>query len=318
MANLDDLVRTVSDKDAIAMFRVCDTPKMARNLQRLMSIVNDVLGGDVSENGIKAALLPADDISCEMKLESTIKQLMLPIVSKYESKLAPVKGVLGEDIALNTIAQYFPTADICPQHAHAGDIAFVLNGVRIMVEVKNYGKSVPSTEVDKFKRDIVENKYNIGIFVSYGSPIACKDRLSNEIIISGGTACLAIYVPNADFSGIALMWAVVFGIKWFDCHKAGPLPPIASADQAMSTACLEELGTLSLSVARLDSISALAKQMEKDIAAEIDPIRTHILTILHKHNLATDVKIGDEFKCLKCGRLCANKTGLKLHERTCR
>jgi hypothetical protein len=52
---------------------------------------------------------------------------------------------------------------------------------RTLVEVKNYGNTVPSTEVDKFYRDLTEHSSVTGMFISLRSKISKRKRFDVEV-----------------------------------------------------------------------------------------------------------------------------------------
>lgn len=66
---------------------------------------------------------------------------------------------------------------------HAGDHIMNWDGKKILWEVKNYDRPVPSTEVDKFYRDMTENPtITIGVMVSRYTPITGKNHSGNKHI----------------------------------------------------------------------------------------------------------------------------------------
>ena len=65
----------------------------------------------------------------------------------------------------------------------------------IMIENKDYGRSVDTREVVKFERDIQQKKCH-GIFLSQSSPITFKDPYQIDVI----EGFIHVYVPNVEFN----------------------------------------------------------------------------------------------------------------------
>lgn len=59
------------------------------------------------------------------------------------------------------------------KESHKGDLIGIIGDNKILIEVKNYSYTVTTKEVNKFKRDMDENKDCVmGVFVSMNTPIA--------------------------------------------------------------------------------------------------------------------------------------------------
>ncbi len=60
-----------------------------------------------------------------------------------------------------------------------------MDGKRLLIEVKNYSKTVDKKEVDKFLTDVNTTTCECGIFISFEQRIAGKSRISFEVSDSG-------------------------------------------------------------------------------------------------------------------------------------
>jgi nucleoid DNA-binding protein len=109
------------------------------------------------------------------------------------------KGKMGERILLEILKSKFPTIGIedVSGTPHSADI---LLDSTILLESKNYSKTVPSKEIEKFMRDMSESKVTFGIFVSFGVGITGHHRFSIDKFtdpIHNNEVKFIVYVPYA-------------------------------------------------------------------------------------------------------------------------
>ena len=78
---------------------------------------------------------------------------------------------------------------------HAGDVAVTYKGKHFLVEVKNYSKTVPTRECDKFIRDVSTNYCLGGIIVALDTGIAKKKKLELEY---HDKPCLFVSSPPSE------------------------------------------------------------------------------------------------------------------------
>jgi hypothetical protein len=103
---------------------------------------------------------------------------------------------------------------------HAGDYLMKWGDHTILWEVKNYDRSVPSAEVDKFKRDMKENhNVRIGVMVSRYTPITGKiAKGDREIEFVEGK--MLIYLSNFEaMSDDALPSLMLLFRLWWESEK---------------------------------------------------------------------------------------------------
>lgn len=119
------------------------------------------------------------------------------------------KGNVSENIIIENICKYFPDAEIISiGHENGkGDIYIKIKEVTIMLEVKNYKLNVPSKEVEKFHRDLMNNNYDSAILISCNSGInGCNNKFSYELIGNK----FAVYISNGGTDGLSITWAILF------------------------------------------------------------------------------------------------------------
>ena len=105
-----------------------------------------------------------------------------------------VIGQHGEDYVLN-ILNY--DVDVTAKKAFSTDLVINSRYGIIMIEVKNYTRTVPTKEIEKFRRDVSVNKNIIGgIFISIGSAITSKGLISFENLWTDQP--LLIYLATDD------------------------------------------------------------------------------------------------------------------------
>lgn len=70
------------------------------------------------------------------------------------------------------------------------------SGLKCLVEVKNYNKSVDQKEIDKFKFDLYHTNINYGLFISLKTGIIGKKGIDYEIINHNNKNFHIIYISN--------------------------------------------------------------------------------------------------------------------------
>ncbi len=114
-----------------------------------------------------------------------------------DSKLTS-KGQSGENIVLDILKDKFPDFQIVntSKFAHHGDIQVTTtNKIKIIVEVKNYNKTVDQEQIDKLKFDMKFTNINLAILISLNSGIVGKKRFEIESFYFNKTFNYIIYIP---------------------------------------------------------------------------------------------------------------------------
>jgi hypothetical protein len=120
------------------------------------------------------------------------------------------KKVIGNTAQIaysQLLSETFPTAEIEETNTtpRSCDIRLGFEAIKqpILVEIKNYSTTVPSLEVDKFKRDVFEKACH-GIMIAQSTGIATK--VDQQIEITNGT--IQIYLCNNKLNANAVKVAV--------------------------------------------------------------------------------------------------------------
>lgn len=129
----------------------------------------------------------------QMNVQPVVKPPMEPKVIKSQHA-----GRIGEDYVEAFLQKKFKiirTAGI----SKSGDLTLFIEHNKIMVEVKNYQKAVPSAEVKKFQRDIFTSHPAGAIFISLQSDITGIDNtFSIKYEATTGTIVPCIYIVSND------------------------------------------------------------------------------------------------------------------------
>ena len=108
------------------------------------------------------------------------------------------KGQLGESVVYDIIVNKFPDYQVenTSKIPYSGDIKLTLpSNNRIMVEVKNYNKTLDQEQVDKLKYDMKFSNIYYGIFISLNSGIVGKKRFELETFYYNKQTYCILYVP---------------------------------------------------------------------------------------------------------------------------
>lgn len=129
------------------------------------------------------------------------------------------KGKSGEVIVENILLNAFPHAIITDvgKKSKSGDILIEIDGFKILIEVKFYKRSVPTKEIDKFKRDLECKDYDAGIFISLFSGV-CNYK---EIICESYKNKHYMIVPMVNCKD-PIIWSVIYLIKILNVNNTEP------------------------------------------------------------------------------------------------
>ena len=118
-------------------------------------------------------------------------------------------GVCGEQLVQSSLKELYPQASVThtAKTACCADVRFIMGNTSIVVEVKTYSRTVPTTELDKFRRDIVATSSKYGIFISLNGVgiTGVVDVISDEITANYK---MVIIVANKDTLKFLLRTAV--------------------------------------------------------------------------------------------------------------
>jgi hypothetical protein len=112
-------------------------------------------------------------------------------------KVSSSKGLLGENLLQNVLTKRFPSAEVINTSGMYRCADFIIKRETkkdILIENKDYNQNVNKDELNKFYRDIEEQKIN-GLFISNNSGIATKKNF--QIDINDGN--IIVYIHNAEY-----------------------------------------------------------------------------------------------------------------------
>ncbi len=157
-----------------------------------------------NEDSMNRMFKPVVDEMTDLK--GLIKQLM------HNAQKSQRLGELGESAVQTQLQNAFPN-DRFTIHSgtgHQGDVlaSFDLgDGARAeaIIEVKLYTNEVPSKELVKFRKDLVEQRCRYGVMVSLTSRLT---GIREPFDFEARDGYLAVFVPNAGLDGVRTYWAV--------------------------------------------------------------------------------------------------------------
>ena len=158
----------------------------------------------------------SDIENLRLKYENEMKEIMNRICKSEEN--SSVKGKLSENAMYQKLNMLFPKNTIEDTHSEAGRGDFIMTdskGTSIMLENKDYNKNVPKKEIEKFKRDLVNNS-DIwgGILMSNAAGICNKKDYQIEFVENK----IAIYLhfTNKDANKIKNAYDIMLALKAID------------------------------------------------------------------------------------------------------
>ena len=140
-------------------------------------------------------------------LRSTIDKFI------YQSANSSLKGKIGENQINEILADHFPddVIELTAQKDFESDIQLITpEGIKLYIEVKTYKSLVTTSQIEKFKRDILRSGTKVGIMISTTSGITGKKRMEYEQL---DEEQYIIYIPNSGFEHVPIIWAILFAKK---------------------------------------------------------------------------------------------------------
>jgi hypothetical protein len=179
------------------------------------------------QDALKSALDVEDDYEePDLKVSEKNHLELLNEIQKLNLNIggSSQKGKVAEDIICSNLCGHFPYAEITNTTgiAQKGDLIVKINGLVIMIEIKNYKINVGSKEKDKFYRDATSNDYDASILVSCSSGIVGKhSRFEHE----EENGAILMYISNAGNDGLSIMWSILFITASMDMIKKSKNTP---------------------------------------------------------------------------------------------
>jgi hypothetical protein len=138
------------------------------------------------------------DLIDELQFNTNQTNSIKPINNITESKYSTLKGSMGEDLVMDIIIDKFNNIYVenTSKIPHSGDIQVRLpSGNTIIVEVKNYNKTIDQDQIDKLKFDMMFNNIRGAIFISLNSGIVGKKKFDLEIFKHNSNEYYILFLP---------------------------------------------------------------------------------------------------------------------------
>ena len=220
---------------------------------------------DVSETTAKVNEIYQIIKNDQMEHKTNLLQIQdtINIFTKSTNK-SSVKGKVSETIVQNIISNFFTDDTILDtsKESKAGDYQLIMNdGMKLMIEVKNYKNPVDKNEVDKFVRDIKHNKLN-GIFISTTSKIVKKKLLEIEELPSGE---ITVYISNTGISGESIILGILL-LKELIKRKANNNLSINTIDTSLILENIEQFADICKMISQMtSSIGTIKDTINKNL-----------------------------------------------------
>jgi hypothetical protein len=221
------------------------------------------------------------------------------------------KGKISENLLFSILQNLYPSANVefVGTTKETGD--FILerkNKPRILIENKDYSRSVPSEEIYKFIRDCEIQKCS-GLFIS-NSGICGKD--SYEVQVNDGEVLVYIQFCNNDSDKVKI------GIDIID-HFKEMLDNLNKDDnEEISKEVVKEINDeyklwASNRATMLKTIKEFHESMKKQLdAMSIPSLEKYLSTRFSPVSTGTTM-----MHCEHCGYSCKNRQALSAHRRGC-
>lgn len=269
-----------------------------------MSTLFDPIINKVSENTNRNELI-LNSINDSIKenvgsLRGTIDNFI------YQSANSSLKGKIGENQINDILADHFPddVIELTAQKDFESDIQLITpEGIKLYIEVKTYKSLVTTSQIDKFKRDILRSGTKVGIMISTTSGITGKKRMEYEQI---DDEQYILYIPNSGFEHIPIIWAILFAKKLvtmtnkkkdidmgilLDCYRK-----FESIYKNFSTLKYNLIKTRKVIIGNLDDLHIESLRIEQMIQNVLHECNTYLYNILdEKEEKKLDDKIILEF-----------------------
>lgn len=138
-------------------------------------------------------------------VQTTLNQQQNLTNSITESKHSTLKGSMGENIVIDILIDKFPNCVVenMSKIPHSGDIQITLPSKnKLIIEVKNYNKTIDQEQIDKLKFDMRFNNIRGALFVSLNSGIVGRKKFELEFFKNNIDDCFIIYLPYSMHKSI--------------------------------------------------------------------------------------------------------------------
>jgi hypothetical protein len=117
------------------------------------------------------------------------------------SELPVQRGQIGEDLVETILRERFSDITNMTKVPKSGDITLWIGGRKTIIEVKNYTNPVPTSGVEKFRRDLSTAGADSGVFISLQSSISSITsdfKIQLEVVDGRTVPCVYIVSSNRE------------------------------------------------------------------------------------------------------------------------
>jgi hypothetical protein len=266
--------------------------------------------------------------STEARIQQTLSEKLnsIPEISATQNKISESvnslvnkfhnsshKGNFSEKSIVDGLTVLYPYGNI--EHignkiSNSGDIFLHRKDrTKIIIENKEYDKTVVQHEVDKFINNVLLNKCD-GIMLSQSSQIIFKDDY--EINFNGDSILVYICNVNYDISKIRTAISIIDHLK--------DQKEIIKKDQVSIKLSTDEIDIINKEYHILLNqkkilIKTITESYNKNME-EIKKINIPALEFILTRQFG--VKLSDEESCPWCGKICKNNAGVSAHLKSCK
>jgi hypothetical protein len=130
------------------------------------------------------------------------------------------KGLYGENIVYDIIINKFNNLIIenTSKIPHSGDINIIFpSKKKMIVEVKNYNKTVDVDQIDKLKFDMKYSKVNYSILLSLNSGIVGKKKFELESFLIDGILSFILHMPYSFHRSVPKQKNIIIHNSFEEC-----------------------------------------------------------------------------------------------------
>jgi len=303
------LMKSSITKDTLDSFIHSLDEKFSKTILGNQTVLNSLISS--SENRLESKLTELRDISksnnsSQQDLQSNINDLLMKMNNSSS------KGKISENLLYNVIMALYPSADIqsVGTTKETGDIMLSRRGKpTILVENKNYEKTVGQVEVDKFLRD-VEMQNCSGIMISQHTGIVNKDNF--EIEMHNGNVLVYLHKASYDSDKIKTAIDIIDNFK----SSLENLDQKGSKSLDLDKEMLDDINKeYQMFVANKLSHIKIIKDCNQRLLAQIEEFKIPTLEKYLSKLYASSGPKND--LCEYCGFVAKNQRSLTAHYRGC-
>lgn len=235
-----------------------------------------------------------------------------------ESGKSVVKGSILEKELVDVLTEHLPEHGI--EHTgsvkNSGDILITHKTFKVLIDAKNYTRTVEKSEVDKLKRDMEKKEVTCGAVISTAPVRAFGNRDLHFYTDTAGKQCvIGVLGSLRDTAPIPML--VYFLEAVFQKMIESP----CDVNQTYREETNEKFTELLSELTKLKSLETQFEPVVKTIQAQLDGFRSsmriQIQNILKTVSPSTVEEMKElPFLC-ECGRRFERQAGLSIHKAKC-